>query len=168
MRNSSLAKLALTALFVAPVAYIFAANDTSDVTVRVKSVDKLVVTDGGTITLDGTAGSNAMTGADDTTAVLNYTHNKNVNKKITAQASASPAAAGNDITLTVSVQNGAGTKTVYDDAGAASAQDVFTGIAAGAVAGKTVTYSASCTASGTKVTADTDFNFTITYTSVDE
>ncbi|MDP6116175.1 MAG: hypothetical protein QGF00_01970 [Planctomycetota bacterium] len=166
--RKSLAKLTLAALFVAPVAYIFAASDTSDVTVRVKSVDKLVVTDGGTITLDGTAGSNAMSGTDDTTAVLNYTHNKNANKKITAQATTSPAATGNDITLTVAVQDGAGAKTVYDDSGAAAAQDVVTGIAAGALGGKTVTYSANCTASGTKVAADQDFSFTITYTSVDE
>jgi hypothetical protein len=168
MRKSSLAKLALTALFVIPTAYIFAATGTSTIRVTVKSVDKLTVTNGGTITLDGTAGSNALSGTDNTTAVLNYTHNKNVNKKITASATTSPAAAGNDITLTVAVQDGAGAKTVYDDAGAASAQDVVTGLAAGAIGGKTVTYSASCTASGTEIAADTDFDFTITFTSVDE
>jgi len=158
----------LAILIAVQASSVSAANSTSDVTVRVKSVDKLAVTDGGTIILDGTAGTNDLGPANDTTAALNYTHNRNANKKITAEATTSPAAAGNDITLTVSVQDGAGAKTVYNDAGATAAQDVVTTIGAGALPGKTVTYSASCTASGTTVAADTDHSFTITFTTVDE
>jgi hypothetical protein len=144
-----LSSFALLALALAPAA-LFAASDTSDVTVKVKSVDKLTVSDGGTIALDGSAGSNDLTGAADSTAQLNYTHNKNGNKKITAQATTSPAATSNDISLTVSVADGAGSKTLYNDAGAQAAQDVVTSIGAGALNNKAVTYGASATASGTK------------------
>jgi len=168
MRSRIIIALAFAALLIAPAATIYAASSTSGVTVQVKSVDKLDVTDGGTIILDGTAGSNDLGPGNDTTALLKYTHNKNANKKITAEATTAPAALGNDLVLTVAVLDGAGTKTLYNDSGAAAAQDVVTTIGAGALNNKTVTYTAQCTASGTTVSADTDFSFTITFTSVDE
>lgn len=166
--NKSLLSTITLAFLLSPLASLLAASATSDVTVRVLSVDKLTVTDGGTITLDGTAGSNDLGPTTDATAVLQYTHNKGATKKITAEASTSPAAASNDLVLSVEVAGGAGAKTVYNDSGATGVQDVVTSIGAGALANKTVTYSAQATASGTTVSADTDFSFTITFTSVDE
>ena len=148
--------------------FVQAATSTSDVTVRVKSVDKLVVTDGNTIELDGVAGSNVLGPTTDTTSQLKYTHNNQGDKKITAQATTSPSASNNDLQLFVTVEDGDGEVEIYNDSGATSAKDVVTSIGAGALNNKTVTYKTQCTASGTKVNADTDFVFTVTFTSVDE
>jgi hypothetical protein len=160
--------LAFYALLSLPQTHLSAGSDPSEMAVRVKSVDDLNVTDGGTIILDGSAGSNDLGPVSDTCAQLNYTHNRDANKKITAEVTSGPSAAGNDIILTVAVQAGAGTKVIYNDAGPSIAQDVVTAMPAGALSNRMVTYTARCTASGTVVSADTDFNFVVTFTSVDE
>lgn len=150
---------------------VFAAVGTSNVTVTIALVDKLVVTNGGTITLDNTTADPTVSGilgpALDATARLSYIHNKNVSKKITAQATASPSAAGNDIQLDVKLAGGSFV-TVYDDAGATAAQDAQTGMAAGVYSQEVVTYQAQATAAGTPVGVQTNFDFTITYTSLDQ
>jgi hypothetical protein len=143
----------------------------SNVKVRIALVDKLVVSNGGTITLDSNDTNPTVSGAlgpdTDATARLSFVHNKNVNKKITAQATSAPGAVGNDIKL--EVQIGAGSfATLYDDAGAAAVQNVRTGLGAGALTNQVVTYRAQATAGGTPLGAQTDYDFTITYTSVDE
>ena len=142
-----------------------AAEDTSDVTVTVSSIDLLTVTDGGTITLTGTAGSDALTGTDDTTALLNYTHNAAGNKDITAEVKTGDVPAGTqDITLTVGVADGAGTVTLVSAGVEQGALDVYTGISAGELTNKTVTFGASATASGSRAG---DYVWTVTFTSED-
>jgi len=142
-----------------------AADDTSDVIVSVGTIDLLTLTDGGTITLTGTAGSDALAGDDDATAVLNYTHNSATSKKISAEVIEANVPAGTqDITLTVSVADGAGEVTLATDGIQGAGGVVYTGIAAGILTNKTVTYGASATASGTR--AD-DYTWTVTFTSAD-
>lgn len=150
--------------------YVLADSDTSRVIVRVKAVDKLSVSDGGALVLDGSPGSSSMGPVNDTTAELRFTHNENTTKKIAAEAKTgdSPDPAGNDLVIRVSVQDGAGAKTLYNDAGPTGPQAVVTGIGPGALNQKSVTYTAQCTSTGTEVSVDTDFSFTITFTSVDE
>lgn len=159
-RLTSIAIATVFSLWMTGVAW--AASDTSAVSVTVSSIDSLSVSAGGTITLTGTAGSNSLTGTDDTTAALDFTHNNATAQKITAEATTNPAS--HTITLTVSVADGAGSKTLVTSGTAAAAQDVYTAISAGTLTSKTVTYGASATASGT--TAST-YNFVITYTSAD-
>ncbi|MDE2039909.1 MAG: hypothetical protein KGO96_09305 [Elusimicrobia bacterium] len=164
--------LSLVAALLVSAFPVLAATATSNVTVTIGAVDKLVVTNGGTITLDNnsadpTAGD-VLGPATDSTARLSFVHNKNVNKKITAEATTAPAAAGNDIQLEVQVGAAGSFVTVYDDNGAAAAQDAVTGIAAGALSNQVVTYRARATAAGTPVSAATNFDFTITFTSVDQ
>ena len=72
---------------------------------------------------------------------------------------------GQDITLTVSVAGGTGTMTLVNAGAAQPAQSVWTGIAAGAYSNKAITYGASCTASGTPVSTNTNFTFVVTFTS---
>jgi hypothetical protein len=136
----------------------------------VKAVDKLAVTDGGVITLDAGAGSPTMGPAVDSTAELRFTHNEGSTKQIAAEVKVqdAPNPATNDIVLKVSVLGGTGPKTLYNNAGSTGAQAVFTGISAGALSQKTVTYSAECTPVGTGVRADTEFAFVVTFTSLDE
>lgn len=142
----------------------------SRVTVRVKAVNKLEVTDGGLLNLDGVPGSVTLGPVSDSTASLSITHNKATSKKITAesQPAQSPNPSGNDIVLRVSVQGGTGEKVVYGDSGSTGTQEVVSGLSPGALTGKAVTYTAQCTTAGTALSEDTDFAFTVTFTSVDE
>jgi hypothetical protein len=147
---------------------VLADSDTSRVTVRVKSVDRLDVTDGSALNLDAAPGENRIGPVTDSTARLKYTHNKDTNQKIVAEAKAgdAPDPSSNDITFKVSV--GEESKTLYSDSGVTGPQDVVTGLQAGALTDQSVSYTVECTSSGTPVTEDTDFNFSITFTSVDE
>jgi len=158
----------ILALAILSSSLLLADSSTSNITVTVKSVDKLVVTNGQTIILDGTAGSNDMGPASDDSAKLHYTHNQPGNKKITAETTTSPQANNNDLILSVSVEDGSGTKTIYDDSGSTGAHVVYAGISAGALGNKTVTYSAAATASGTVISSDSDFDFIITFTTLNE
>ncbi len=147
---------------------ILADSDTSRVTVRVKAIDRLDVTDGSTLNLDAAPGENGIGPVTDSTARLNYTHNKDTNQKIVAEAKAgdAPDPSSNDISFKVSLRGES--KTLYSDSGATGPQDVLTDLEAGTLTDQTVSYTAECTSSGTPVTEDTDFNFSITFTSVDE
>jgi hypothetical protein len=91
-------------------------NDSSDVNVAVKSVEKLDVTDGGTIVLEPDGDGGTMGPVSDETARLNYTHNKTGTMKITAELTSSPDKDTNDITLRLTV-NGRGNNKLYDDNG---------------------------------------------------
>jgi len=143
-----------------------AATDTSTVQVTVAAIDALVVTDGGTITLDEVAGNN-ITGDPDTTARLSYTHNFATNRMITAEVLAGGMPAGTqDITLTVAVAGGAGTVTLVSGGTRyGSPQAVWNNIPRGAISDATVTYGASATASGTEAGS---YTFTVTFTSTDQ
>lgn len=159
-----IASLTVVLLTLGSVGAVMAATDTSSLTVTASAVDKLSVDDAtGVITLDGTAGSDALTGADNTAADLRYTHNSSGTKKITAQVTTDPA--GDDITLTVQVQGGESAQEICTAGTATAAKDVYTALARGTINNKTVTYSAAATASGTVAG---DYVFVITFTSADE
>jgi hypothetical protein len=147
---------------------VLADSDTSRLTVRVKAVDRLSVTDGGTINLEANPGIDQIGPVTDSTTKLSYTHNKDTNQKIVAEAHAgdSPNPSSNDITFKVSL--GGDTKTLYSDSGVTGPQDLLTGLQAGDLPERSGNYTAECTSSGTPVTEDTDFSFVITFTSVDE
>lgn len=138
-----------------------AATDTSDVTVTINVVDALTVTDAAAaIVLDEPTWSGS-----DNSATLDYTHNSATNKKITAQVLSGDMPAGTqDITLTVEVQDGAGQQTIVSGGTEQTAQTVYTGIAAGTLSSKTVTYTASATAAGSRAGS---YLFTVTFTSSD-
>ena len=142
---------------------------TSDVAVTVELTDLLDITDSGVILLDNQAADPAASGVigpvTDASARLNYTHNHAAPKKITAEALFVPP--GHDITLMVEVAGGAGRQSVVESGVAQPVRNVFTNIAAGALTGRTVTFTAQCTARGTRLSAPTDFQFTILFTSVD-
>lgn len=152
-------------VFVGMGSVVMAATDTSQVQVAVTAIDSLVVTDGGTINLNVVNGNN-ITGPDDQTATLSYTHNANNNKQITAEVLAGGMPAGTqDITLTAAVAGGAGTVTLVNGGNRnATPQVVRTGIAAGTISNAVVTYGAACTASGTRAAT---YSFTVTFTSLD-
>jgi hypothetical protein len=154
---------------VAPIV-VEASNDDSDITVQVKSVDLLDVTDGGRIRLDTTAGNDLMGPKTNGKARLNYTHNSPNQKKITAETTDPAPALTNDIILRCKVKNSLGFKIIYDGAGGGGtgAQEIFNNINAGIKANKRVRYRAQCTASGTPIPARTDLVFTVTFTSLDQ
>ena len=142
-----------------------ATSGNAPVTATIQAIDALSLTNSGTITLSGAAGSNTLTGPSDSSALLNYSHNSATAGHVTAQVLSGNVPAGQDITLTVSVAGGDGAKTLLASGAGQAAQTVWSGIAAGAYANKAITYTASCTASGTKVSADTTFNIVVTFTS---
>ena len=167
--RATLLKLLIGLALLWPAAAALAGNSgNSSESVTVPMLDLLAITNGGTITLDSSVANPAVSGVlgpiSDSTAVLNYTQNSASLKKITAEATTAPA--GNDITLTVTVAGGAGTKTLVSNGAAQASQDVYTGMAAGALSNRTVTYGAQCTVTGTKISANTNFVYTVTFTSV--
>lgn len=143
---------------------LMAADDTSTVTVSVVAIDALNVTDGGTIILDQVNGD-YLTGANDTTARLSYTHNSATNREIVASVTNIAGGATQDITLDVGVAGGAGLVNILN-AGTrvATPPVVWSNIAAGAISDAVVTYDASATASGTLAG---DYTITVTFTSQD-
>ena len=163
--KKGLAVLLAGVMFLGIGSVVMAASDTSNVQVIVAAVDALVVTEGGTISLTTITG-NDLSGPDDTTATLSYTHNLATPRQITAQVLAGGMPAGTqDITLTAAVAGGAGTVTLVN-AGTRNAtpQVVRTNITRGVINNAVVTYGAHCTASGT--VANT-YLFTVTFTSLD-
>ena len=157
-------------LFLVAATAVEASNDDSDITVEVKSVDVLDVTDGTRVKLNTQAGNNQMGPKTNNKARLNYTHNSPNKKKITAETSDPAPALTNDIILRCKVKNSLGFKIIYDGAGGGGTgpQEIFNNIEAGVKADKNVRYSAECTASGTPIASQTDFVFTVTFTSLDE
>lgn len=144
-----------------------ATSDTARVRITIKDIDAFDVSDGGTITLTGQAGKNKLEGTNDKTAKLNYSHNSATPKKITAEVRPADNPPGHDITLKVRVAGGTGFQTLVLRGAPRGAVDVYTNITAGNLKNKTITYMANCTASGTQVSADTDFSFTVTFTTTD-
>jgi hypothetical protein len=147
---------------------VWAENDTSDVKVTVQSIDLLDCSDSNNIILESAAGEATWGPISGSGSLMNCTHNSPITIKITAEATTSPAAAGNDMILTVEVESGTGQKTVYDDNGAAGQHDMVAGLGAGTMTNKVITYTVQGTAAGTPVDTDTDFLFVITFTSVQE
>jgi hypothetical protein len=156
-----LAVLLAGVMFLGIGSVVMAASDTSQVQVKVNSIDVLDVTDGGMITLSQVSGNN-ITGPDDSTAILSYTHNSASTQKITAEVKSGDMPSGTqDITLTATVANGTGKVTLVSGGSTSGVKDVITGIAAGTIS-KSVTYGASCTASGTVAST---YTFVVTFTS---
>lgn len=165
MRALRVAVLAVLAAASTRQRALAASSGNAPVSATIQAVNVMSVTNSGTLQLQGTAGSNSLTGPGDSTAALNLSHNSATPLRVTAEVLPSGNPAGHDITLTVSVAGGAGQKTLVFSGAAQGAQDVYTNIAAGALSNKAITYGASCTASGTRVAADTTFNFIVTFTS---
>lgn len=144
-----------------------AKTDSAVIRVRIQDIFSFSATNGGTIALAGTAGSNVLSGAPDTTGRINLSHNLAAAARITAEVRPSGNPTGHDITLTAAVAGGLGAKTLVLSGAAQPVQTLASGIAAGALSNRTITYTASCTASGTIVSADATFTFTVTFTAVD-
>jgi hypothetical protein len=144
---------------------IAAQTGTSTVAIYIGDIDELSVGGGGTITLGlkGGAGSNLLTGADNAGARLNYSSNSTTAKEIKAEVRAADMPEGSqDITLTIQVEGGAGSQTLVSGGTTQGAKTVYTGINAGTLKDKTVTYHATTTASGTRPGS---YQFTVTFTS---
>jgi len=144
---------------------IAAETGTSTVSLTIGDIDELSVSGAGTYTLSlkGGAGSNLLAGADDTHARLNYSGNSTTAKRIQAEVKAADMPEGTrDITLTVQVDAGVGAQTLVSGGSPQGPKTVYTGISAGTLKDKTVTYRATATASGTRPGS---YQFTVTFTS---
>jgi hypothetical protein len=142
-------------------------SGSGEVSLTIQPIDCLSVTDGGAIVLTGTAGSNALAGAEDRTAALSYSHNSPTARKIVAEVRPENNPAGHDISLRVSVAGGTGFKTLVLNGMVQGTKEVLSNLPAGAHPQRLVSYQAGCTASGTRIGSDTDFRFTITFTTTD-
>ncbi|MDP6114335.1 MAG: hypothetical protein QGF00_00895 [Planctomycetota bacterium] len=159
------------AFALAAASFACADQDISRLTVRVNKVDKLSMTDGGSINLDqavaNVVGNQVVLGpVEDSTARLSFTHNSSSPMKIVAEAQSVPG--NSDISLRVSVDGGAGDKVIVDAGNGTGVQEVMTDVQAGAFTDRAVTYAASCTSEGTPVEGPTDYGFTIVFTSVED
>ncbi|MDE2039907.1 MAG: hypothetical protein KGO96_09295 [Elusimicrobia bacterium] len=156
--------LALAAALARPAAA--ATSGGAPISVTIQSIDVLSVTDSGPLNLQASAGSNVLSGPADSSARLNLSHNSATALRITAEVLPADDPPSQDITLTVSVAGGSGQKTLVLSGGAQGPQEVYSSIPAGVLTDKAVTYTASCTASGTKVSAATSFDFVVTFTTL--
>lgn len=147
-----------------------AESATSHLTIVVKAVHRLEVTDGGPLVLEALPGQSQLGPAQDDTARLQFTHNLQAPQQITAEVRPgdAPDPATNDLLLRVSVQDGTGPQTLYNEGGATGPQEVLSQLSAGAVTPRRITYEAAGTAPGTPVDQETLLTFTITFTSLDE
>ena len=159
--KSTLASLGLAMALAAAAA---ASTRNALVKLDVKRINVLDVSSGGTIALTGTAGSNILKGTEDQTALLNLSHNNKKTIKVTAQVKKKDNPRGHDITLKVAAVGGVGARTLLLGGVGQGVQDIFVGVPAGTLTNRTLTYAASCTASGTPLTKTTSFLFTITFT----
>lgn len=159
-----LAILAACSLF-AWVAHA-ATSDNGDVSFTIQPIDSLSATDGGAIVLTGTAGEDLLTGTADGTARLNYSHNGPNPRKLLAEVKPGDNPAGHDLSLGVQVAS-SGPKVLVLNGASQGAVEILGSIPTGAYSQRTVTYLARCTASGTQVSSDTDFVFTVTFTTTD-
>lgn len=144
---------------------IAAETGDSTVTIYIGDIDELSVSGGGTITLGlkGGAGGNLLIGADNAGARLNYSSNSTTAKEIKAEVKAADMPEGSqDVTLTVAVDGGAGIQTLVSGGSPLGPKTVYTGIFAGTLKDKTVTYHVTTTASGTR---PGNYQFTVTFTS---
>jgi len=146
-----------------------AADDTV-VTITVDYIDLLQVPATRALTLTATTpgATNYTQDSQTDTDGLLYSHNSTASRKITAVAVKDGGNPVNDITLTVSVESGAGVKTIVNAGTDAAGQIVWTGIAAGGYT-KDVTWTADGTLAGTTAGAgvDKDYIWTVTFTSAD-
>jgi hypothetical protein len=144
-----------------------AVSGNAHVTINLKAIDALLVSNAGSIQLQATAGSNILSAPSDNTARLNYSHNSPYPKKITTQVLPFNNPGGHDITLNISAVGGAGQKTIILAGVPQNAQEIYRSISAGSLNNCMLTYSATCTASGTRVSASTSFNILVTFTTTD-
>ena len=165
MRALRLSVLAVLAAALACARALAASSGNAPVSTTIQAINVMSVTNSGTLQLQGMAGSNSLTGPSDSTAALNLSHNSATPLRVTAEVLPASNPAGHDITLTVLVAGGAGPKTLLLAGATQGVKDVYTNIVAAALSNKAITYGASCTASGTRVAADTTFNFIVTFTS---
>jgi hypothetical protein len=143
-----------TALLVAALALLALGSDTGlsqnfatqSVTVAVSAVAKISVSGNpGALTItDGPIGTDALTSVSDASTTYSITHNSTTDKRITASLDASLPAG---FTLQAALGSNKGTPSGSTTIPAGSAVNLVTGIARGADAGRTITYTFSALAS---------------------
>lgn len=160
--KSALASLGLAMALAATAAA--AITRKAAVRLNVAHINVLDVSSGGTIMLTATAGSDVLKETEDQTALLNLSHNDTNPIKVTAQVKRKDNPRGHDITLKVAAAGGVGARTLLLGGVGQGVQDIFVGVPAGTLTNRALTYTVSCTASGTPLTKTTSFLFTITFT----
>jgi hypothetical protein len=138
------------------------ATATQSLTLAVNSVAKIGVSGNpGPLTIsDGVAGTDALTSVSDASTTYSITHNSTTDMRITAGLDvALPAGYTLQVSLASNKGGSAGATTIP----AGSAVNVVTGIARGADAGRTITYTFSADASAGAL-ASTSRTVTLTLT----
>lgn len=160
MKKSTLL-IALVVLSILGLQMAFAQSANQTVTLAVNAIQKLSVSGnpGGLTIVAGTEGTDALTPVSDNSTTYSMTHNSNSALKITAGIDAA-LSAGYKLELALASAKGTSLGAV-DISNATTAVDVVTGIAKGADAGKTITYTFSANASAGELTST---NKTVTLT----
>ena len=168
--KKSLLAIALVAVLALIGSAAMAATDDETITVNVDAINLLVVpTSNSNLTLTtSTAGAANYDETTDTdTGGLDFCHNSTTNQKITAVAAADGGNPTNDITLTVTVADGAGEQTLVASGTDQSAATVYSAMAAGAY-DKDILWEANASLASTKDNSTTDYIWTVTFTSLDD
>jgi len=137
-------------------------NVTQNLTLSVGAVYKMITSGnpGALAISTGTAGTDALTAVSDATTTYSITQNFGNTVKITAKLDFALAAG---YTLTINLASGKGTSLGAVDISNATAKDAVTGIAIGADATRSITYSFSALASAGTL-ASTSKSVTLTLT----
>jgi hypothetical protein len=140
------------------------ATATQTVSLSVSAVQLIAVSNSAvTLTIDGTsavAGTNAVGSASDNSTTYSITHNGASNLRITAAIDAvMPSGTSLSLGLANAGGNGASAGTVVLST---TAQDVVTGIAAGVVAGETISYTFAADASAGQFSGSRTVTLTLT------
>ena len=151
-----------TALLVAALALVALVSETGlsqsfatqSVTVSVSAVAKIAVSGNpGALTItDGPVGTDNLTSVSDASTTYSITHNSPTDKRITASLDASLPVG---FTLQASLGSNKGTSSGSTTIPAGSAVNLVTGIARGADAGRTITYTFSALASAGPLSSTT-------------
>ena len=154
MRNTSLLVAALALLALASNIGRSQNTATRAVTVAVNAIAKISVTGNpGALTItDGPTGTDALTSVSDGSTSYSITHNSPTDMRITAGLDAALPAG---FAIAVSLASNKGTSGGSTTIPAGSAVNVVTGIARGADAGRTITYTFSANASAGTLASQT-------------
>jgi len=148
----------------------FAAEDSETITVNVTAINLLEVPASNanlTLTTTTAGAANYDQDTDVDTDGLVFCHNSTTNQKITAVAAKDGDNPTNDITLTVTVEGGAGEQTlVTSGTDEAAGGVVYDAMAAGAYE-QDITWEANASLAATKDNSTTDYIWTVTFTSAD-
>jgi hypothetical protein len=162
VRYTALLAAALALLALVSDTGLSQATATQSLTLAVNSVAKIAVSGNpGALTIsDGIAGTDALSSVSDASTSYSITHNSLTNMRITAGLDVALPAG---FTLQVALASNKGGSTGATTIPAGTAVDVVTGIARGADAGRTITYTFSADASA-GVLSSTTRTVTLTLT----